>query len=201
MYRSTAWLAVLFAPCLSAQFTGLSSTADGSSLYFASKLRLKGADQPLNGKMFVATQEGVKLFRARETEATSAPAPGESTCKVGGFTSYNGAETSAAGILALSYWTNSSGPCSGPPNINATQIVSAAGEIILPGVVRLSSGGRFAIRFLAGDGRGSHHDDAAVGSCLRPGCRGVAGNPDSAGHYDCGEIAADRQGAGFHGAA
>src|SRR6476659_1680508 len=34
---------------------------------------------------------------------------------------------------------------------------------------------------LAGDGRNSHHYDAAVGSCLRPGCRGVAGNPDSAG--------------------
>src|SRR5580765_7490677 len=137
MYRSTAWLAVLLAPCLSAQFTGLTSTADGSSVYFTSTLRLKGAYQPLNGKIFVAGQDGVKLFRAHEIEGTGDPAVVPSPCKVGGFTSYIVGETSSAGIVALSYHANSSGICSFPVNTLNTQILTGAGETPLPGVVRL----------------------------------------------------------------
>jgi len=151
MYRSTTWLAVLFAPCLSAQFTGLSSTSDGSSVYFTSTLRLKGADQPLNGKIFVATQEGVKLFRAHEIEGTSASGS-PAACTVGGFADFAGAETSSQGVLAASYYAQSSGICSFPVTLK-TQIITPAGETLLPGSVRLSDGGRFAISFLAATGR------------------------------------------------
>ena len=42
-------LTVLLAQAVSAQFSGLGSTADGSSVYFASTLRLKDRAQPLNG--------------------------------------------------------------------------------------------------------------------------------------------------------
>src|SRR5260370_37184304 len=146
MYRRTVLLAVLLAPSLSAQFAGLSSTADGSSLYFVSTLRLKGAAQALNGKIFVAGPDGVKLFRAREKEGTGAP-PGTSPCKVGGFADYIGAEPSSAGVLALSYYAQYSGLCSSPINTRSTQITTPAGETLLPGTVRLSAGRPFAISF------------------------------------------------------
>src|SRR5258708_8444714 len=102
MYRGTVLLAVLLAPSLSAQFAGLASTADGSSLYFVSTLRLKGAAQPLNGKIFVAGPDGVKLFRAREREGTGAP-PGTSPCKVAGFPASTAPEPSSAAPLAPPY--------------------------------------------------------------------------------------------------
>ena len=58
MPRRVALLAVLLTPSLLAQFSGLASTADGSSLYFASTLRLKTLGQPLNGKIYVAGGSG-----------------------------------------------------------------------------------------------------------------------------------------------
>jgi hypothetical protein len=53
MAGRVAFLAVLLTPALSAQFSGLASTSDGSSLYFASTLRLKTLGQPLNGKIYI----------------------------------------------------------------------------------------------------------------------------------------------------
>jgi uncharacterized protein (TIGR03437 family) len=145
-----ALLAVLLTPALSAQFSGLASTADGSSLYFASTLRLKSLGQPLNGKIYAATPSGVSLFRARAPSATPANAP---LCTVGGFADYLAAETSSAGVVALSYNARSSGGCSYPPNTYMTQIVTASAETNLPGIARLSPGGRYAIVFLAATAR------------------------------------------------
>jgi hypothetical protein len=79
-----------------AQFSGLSSSADGTSLYFASTLRLKGAAQPGNGKIFVAAQDGFRLFRARERAGIPA---GTLACSVGGLADYVGAETSSTGTI------------------------------------------------------------------------------------------------------
>src|SRR5260370_11995758 len=148
MYRRTVLLAVLLAPSLFAQFAGLASTADGPSLYFASTLRLKGAAQPLNGKIFVAGPDDVKLFRAREREGTGLP-PGSPSCGVGGFSDYIGAETSSAGVFALSYYASVSTVCGTPLDPRSTQITTPAGETLLPGIVKLSASGRFAIRFYA----------------------------------------------------
>ena len=150
--RRIAFLAVLFTSTLSAQFSGLSSTGDGSSLYFASTLRLKGSSQPRNGKVFLATQDGVSLFRAREPAFPPADSP---ACTVGGFADYLGAETSAAGVVALSYLAKGAGICSYPANAFTTQIVTASGDTNLPGNVRLSAGGRYAIVFYQANSRPS----------------------------------------------
>ncbi len=145
-----ALLAAVLASGLSGQFSGLSSTSDGSSLYFASTLRLKSLGQPLNGKIYAATQEGVSLFRAREPSGP--PSADTPYCPVSGFANYLGAETSA-GVVALSYNARAGGICSYPANTFMTQIVTASGETELPGVARLSTGGRYAIVFLAATAR------------------------------------------------
>src|SRR5437879_5312398 len=59
-------LGVFLSSALFAQFYGLSSTADGASVYFATTLRLRNTAEPRNAKIFVATRDGVSLFRARE---------------------------------------------------------------------------------------------------------------------------------------
>ena len=149
--QRVALLAVLLTPALFAQFSGLSSTTDGLSLYFASTLRLKSLGQPLNGKIYVATQTGVSLFRAREA---SSPALHASPCTVGGFADYIAAETSSADVVALLYRAQeSSSPCSYPPNAYMTRIVTASGETDVPGIVRLGTGGRYGVVFLGSTAR------------------------------------------------
>ena len=146
-----AVVTAVFAPVLLAQFSGLSSSADGSSVYFASTLRLKGAGPPFNGKIYMAGPDGSKLVRAHDP----APAPiGSGPCTSGGFSDYLGAETSSNGALALFYRAGASaGGCSFPVNTSATEIVTAAGSTMMPGVVRLPSSGRYAIVFLAATAR------------------------------------------------
>jgi hypothetical protein len=92
----------IFLPlALFAQFYGLSSTADGASVYFATTLRLRNTAEPRNAKIFVATRDGVSLFRAREPAFPPADSP---SCTVGGFGDYRAAESSSAGVVALSYF-------------------------------------------------------------------------------------------------
>jgi uncharacterized protein (TIGR03437 family) len=149
--RRFALLAALVTSTLSAQFYGLSSTADGSAIYFASTLFLRGTPRLLNGKIFVATQDGVSLFRARQP---SGPPADALPCTAGGFAGYGGAETSAAGVVALTYGANSNdGGCSFPINTFMTEILTDSGDTSVPGVVRLSAGGRYALVYLAATGR------------------------------------------------
>jgi uncharacterized protein (TIGR03437 family) len=139
------FLAVVFTSSLPAQFTGISSTSDGSSLYFTTTLRLKGSSEPRNGKVFVAAQDAVTLFRAREPAFAPADSP---ACTVGGFADYLAAETSAGGVVALSYQAHgAAATCSYPPFGLMTHLVTATGETDLPGIVRLSAAGRYAIVF------------------------------------------------------
>jgi uncharacterized protein (TIGR03437 family) len=147
--RRLAFLALALISALPAQFSGLSSTADGSSVYFATTLRLKGAPPLLNGKIYAATQDGVTLFRSQERSAPPASPP----CTAGGFSDYVSAETAAGGVVALYYYGNSSGGCSYPVNALATEIVTPAGERILPGLARLSPNGRYAFLYLAATAR------------------------------------------------
>jgi uncharacterized protein (TIGR03437 family) len=144
------FLGLFFASGLSAQFYGLSSTADGTSVYFASTLRLNGAPPLLNGKIFAASQNAVSLYRARERAAPPANAP---ACTVGGFSDYTGAETAANGVVALSYRSSGVGGCSYPPNPSFTQVTTDSGDTSVPGVARLSPNGRYALVYLAATGR------------------------------------------------
>ncbi len=151
MPRRIVLLAILLAPSLAAQFSGLASTADGSSLYFASNLRLKNLAQPLNGKIYVAGPNGVSLFRAQQVSA--APPSNNQACLAVGFSDYLGADASSAGVVALSYSAQRSGQCSYPLSTYMTQLVTASGESNVAGIARLSSGGRYAIVFLPATGR------------------------------------------------
>ena len=146
-------LALLLPTALCAQFSGLSSTTDGSSVYFATTLRLRNTTEPRNAKIFVTTQDSVSLFRAREL---AFPAPGPPSCTVGGFADYRGAEASSGGIVALSYFGHDNGQaCSFPLNPFMTQLVTASGDINLPGITRISASGRYAINYLAATSRPS----------------------------------------------
>ena len=141
-----ALLLVVVSRCGFGQFSGLSSTGDGASLYFVSTLRLRDSVEPRNAKVFVARAGGVSLFRAREP----APVPPDSkACSVGGFIDYVAAESASSGAVALLYRAGSAGPCSYPPFPYLTHIVAGDTESELPGVTRLSPSGRYAINFSA----------------------------------------------------
>jgi hypothetical protein len=135
--------AVLLPAAVLAQFSGLSTTSDGSSLYFVSTLRLKGTAEPLNGKVFVALNGGVALYRARKRASPPAGAP---SCAVGGFRNYVRAETATDGVVALFYRSDSVGGCSFPPFALSTQLRTPAREItVVSDIARISPGGRYAI--------------------------------------------------------
>lgn len=142
----SVFLAALVAVGLQGQFQALSSSANGSALYFVSNLRLKGSAQPYNGKVFKLLPDGVRLVRAQEPQRVE---PGAPFCTVGGFRDYVDAKTSSDAV-AFVYYENAAA-CSYPPNPARTQIVATGGEIDLPGVVRLSPHGRHAeySRFVA----------------------------------------------------
>ncbi|MCU1233708.1 MAG: hypothetical protein JWP63_1675, partial [Candidatus Solibacter sp.] len=150
-----ALLAFVLTSPLCAQFSGLSPTPDGSAVYFTATLRLKGAPPLLNGKIYLATQDGVKLFRARDRSAPPANSPG---CTVGGFSDYVSAETAAGGVVALSFAANSISGCSFPTNRFETEIIDSSSDTVIPGNVipgnvRLSANGRYGIVYLAATGR------------------------------------------------
>jgi uncharacterized protein (TIGR03437 family) len=143
-------LLVFTAAGLHAQFSGLSSTADGSALYFESTLRLKGAPALLNGKIYLEAQGAVSLYRSQQRAAPPANSP---PCGTGGFSDYLSAETAANGIVALAYRANANGGCSYPPNTLFTQLTTPSGDTSVAGVARLSPEGRHALVFLAATAR------------------------------------------------
>jgi uncharacterized protein (TIGR03437 family) len=64
--RSLLFLTLTSASVASAQFSGLSATADGSSLYFSSTLRLRGTTESFYGKIFALDADGPRLAQARD---------------------------------------------------------------------------------------------------------------------------------------
>ena len=110
-------LAVLTAPA-AAQFSGLSASRDGSSVYFASTLRLRHSAQPLNGKVFLAGSEGVRLIAAKEAVEVPSSAP---VCTVDGFRDYIGTQTTSSGVLALYYEADTGGRCTYQPSATRTR--------------------------------------------------------------------------------
>lgn len=129
------------------QFEGLATPYDGSAVYFASTLRLKGQSQPRHGKLFVADERGVRLFRSRDR--VDLP-PSALPCTLGDFYAFTGAEVSADGrTVAASMERTAAGGCSYPPSRIGADLISPGGERDVPGVVRLSPSGRYAIVFYA----------------------------------------------------
>src|SRR5579862_1103441 len=63
--RSLLVLALTSAGVASAQFNGLTTTADGSAIYFSSQLRLRGTTQSFNSKIFFLDSAGPRLSQAR----------------------------------------------------------------------------------------------------------------------------------------
>ena len=60
-------------------FIGLSTTWDGSTLYFSTALRQAGTGQPFWGKLFVADKQGIRLFLDRKTVVYTPNPNGTST--------------------------------------------------------------------------------------------------------------------------
>ena len=139
MIRSLLVLAAAAAP-LWGQFSGLATPYDGSAVYFSSTLSLKGAGQPHYGKLFVADENGVRLFRLlQKVDPVST-----GSCITGTQYSLDAAEVTADGkTVAAPGQLSYSGPCRG--FLRATDLISAAGEQELPGYAYLSPGGRYAI--------------------------------------------------------
>jgi uncharacterized protein (TIGR03437 family) len=124
-------------------YTGLATSYDGSVLYFASTLRIKGSGQPTHGKLFVVDANGVQLFRSRnKVEAPPAQYPGQ--CVSGPYYAYYRAEVTADGRTVAGAM-NQAADCKG--QISATNLISASGERQFSGMVRLSAKGRYAIEY------------------------------------------------------
>src|SRR5437016_1787471 len=103
------FFAAVFALPARAQFLGLGTPFDGSAVYFSSTLRLKGTNQPNHGKLFVADENGVRLFRSRDRVDLPPSAP---PCTLGDFYSFEGAEVSADGrTIAAAMTRTAAGTC------------------------------------------------------------------------------------------
>ncbi len=125
---------------LCSQFNGLATPYDGSVVYFSSTLSLKGAGQPSYGKLFVADESGVRLFRL----LPKSDLVWTGSCVTGAQYSLDAAEVTADGktVAAPGQLSHSVG-CRG--FLTATDLITAGGDQQLPGYAYLSPGGRFAI--------------------------------------------------------
>jgi uncharacterized protein (TIGR03437 family) len=127
-----------------AQFTGLGTSYDGSAVYFASDLRIKGSNEPTHGKLFVADEAGVRLFRSRDE--TPVP-PSVPSCGAGSMFAYLGAEVSADGrtIAAAMQGNVQTMFCEHGTLYLGTDLISPAGDHDFPLTVRLSPAGHYAL--------------------------------------------------------
>src|SRR5688572_2371956 len=105
---------------------------------------MQGTNQPNHGKLFVADENGVRLFRSRDEIDPAPPNYNSPTCILGAYYAFSRTEITADGgtIAALGYRA-SAGYCS--LFRWATLLISATGDRELPGYVRISPGGRYAI--------------------------------------------------------
>ncbi len=139
-------LALVFCLTLpaAAQFTGLSATEDGSSLYFSSNLRLRGTTQLFTDKVFRLDAAGPGLFAMQD--------PGEPI----GWTTLNFGELEAPQVSSdgsVVAYTGTRG-CyggSGCLDVQTAQgaVADRSGNVLLSeiGYVNISPSGRFALFF------------------------------------------------------
>lgn len=147
--RALAVLAFVSSPVW-AQFSGLATPADGSVVYFASTLKLKGSSQPDHGKLFVADERGVRLFRSRDRVTLPASPP----CALSAFYSFYGAgAVSRDGLTVAAGIQRSGNGCSYPPLAAGTTIVTASSERDTPGYASISPSGRQSILVVPANSR------------------------------------------------
>jgi uncharacterized protein (TIGR03437 family) len=144
MFRCLLFIGV-FSVSACAQFFGLATPADGSSVYFATPLRQKDSTQPTYGKLFQVDDSGLKLVLARDI--VNPPAPG-----LGGGNPTNaydlvGADISSDGqvfaVIALPGCIGDPVPCSKKASA-ATTITANGQPQEYQGMLRLSANGEWA---------------------------------------------------------
>jgi len=150
--------ALLVAFCLpaAAQFTGLAVTDDGARVYFSTTLRERGTDQPAHGKIWVVDDSGARLYAMRPEVPPERPVFPDP--RLSNFfylwmpdVSGDGVVVSFAGAGYCTY----SNRCVSVETAASTLTGLPQGEATLPGQVRLSANGRYALsvpgnRFAAG---------------------------------------------------
>lgn len=132
-----------------AQFESLSTPYDGSRLYFTSRLRQSGTDQPSWGKMFLADSQGIRPLLVEERVWTATPSWG----RAAGTSNYYdvfGAEISS-GETRLAAMTRrdcvgSTGLC-GYSDQTWTRVYNERGQeaAAFQGGLRLSPNGRWGL--------------------------------------------------------
>src|SRR5579862_4399598 len=140
--RSLFILAFTGACIASAQFSGLSATADGSRVYFSSTLRLRGTTESFNDKIFELDSGGPSLFQARDPGPQVFNTPTEFYNLVAPQVADDGS------VLAFT----GTGPCRGTGTYCLTAqiaqgtVVDSTGQEILRvfGYVNISPSGRWA---------------------------------------------------------
>jgi len=139
--RLEAVLALITASTACAQFSGLSATADGSSVYFSSPLRLRGTTESFNNKIFQLNAGGPSLSHARDTGQTG-------LCMTTEFYNLVAPDVSDDGSILAFTGTR---PCIGGSSVALQtaqgSIVDRTGKEILQafGYVNISPSGKWAV--------------------------------------------------------
>jgi uncharacterized protein (TIGR03437 family) len=135
-------LALTSACIASAQFSGLSATADGSSVYFSSTLRLRGTTESFNSKIFELDAGGPRLSQARDPGQRAFNTTAEFYSLVAPQVADDGSVLAFTGTR----------PCNGGSSCLAVQtvqgtIVDSSGQEILRafGYVNISPSGQWAV--------------------------------------------------------
>lgn len=142
MVRFLAFLILISCTARGQIISGIATPYDGSAVYFASKLRIKGSNQPSHGKLFVADENGVRLFRSRI--AAGIP-PSNALCGSGPFYSFTSVHSvSRDGLVAAGIEREATG-CSAPPVSYGSSLLRPNAERDIAAFVNVSPSGRFAI--------------------------------------------------------
>ena len=144
-------IAALIALPATAQFTGLSTTRDGSVLYFASSGRFKGTHDAFQGRNYRIGPNGLELFQQRASPGPPNPQRIGDPCQVSDYFNLLRAEVSDDGTVAALLASRrlfGGFVCVGIPSLQTT-ILRPSGPVLLPTAARLSRNGRYAFASLA----------------------------------------------------
>ncbi len=144
-------LLILISLPLAAQFSNLTTTNDGSRLYFSSTLQLTGSTDPTsNRKIFVYDGTSIRLFASIAKVSYALPPPASTQSAIvsnyydlrSPLLSGNGTETGYVG------YADCVGPCTYNRVLGAQttfQFAGAIGSLTLPYACNVSASGRYAL--------------------------------------------------------